>query len=121
MNFYRCNICGNVIEVIEGNNKNIKCCGKEMELLIANSVDASLEKHVPSYKIIGDKIEVTIGETIHPMELDHYIMWIALVKDNKIIRYNLKPNDKPKVIFPLEKESIICAYCNKHGLWKKEI
>lgn len=121
MRFYKCNVCGNVIELIDGNEKNIKCCGKEMDLLEANSVDASLEKHVPNCKIQDNKIEVTIGEVIHPMEDDHYIMWIALVKNNKIVRYDLKPNVEPKVVFDFEDDCIIYTYCNKHGLWKKEI
>lgn len=86
-----------------------------------NSVDASLEKHVPFCEIKDDKVYVTIGEVIHPMGEDHYIEWIAMVKDNKIVKYLLKPNDEPKAIFDYEENSSIYAYCNKHGLWKKEI
>ena len=86
-----------------------------------NSVDASLEKHVPFCEIKDDKVYVTIGEVIHPMGEDHYIEWIAMVKGNKIAKYLLKPNDEPKAIFDYEENSSIYAYCNKHGLWKKEI
>ena len=86
-----------------------------------NSVDASLEKHVPFCEIKDDKVYVTIGEVIHPMGEDHYIEWIAMVKGNKIVKYLLKPNDEPKAIFDYEENSAIYAYCNKHGLWKKEI
>ena len=86
-----------------------------------NSVDASLEKHVPFCEIKDDKVYVTIGEVIHPMGEDHYIEWIAMVKGNKIVKYLLKPNDEPKAIFDYEENSTIYAYCNKHGLWKKEI
>ena len=86
-----------------------------------NSVDASLEKHVPFCEIKDDKVYVTIGEVIHPMGEDHYIEWIARVKGNKIVKYLLKPNDEPKAIFDYEENSSIYAYCNKHGLWKKEI
>lgn len=86
-----------------------------------NSVDASLEKHVPFCEIKDDKVYVTIGEVIHPMGEDHYIEWIAMVKGNKIVKYLLKPNDEPKSIFDYEENSSIYAYCNKHGLWKKEI
>ncbi len=121
MNFYVCPICGNVIELIDGNEKNIKCCGKNMELLKANTTDASLEKHVPSCIVKEKKLEVTVGEVAHPMTEEHYIMWIALVKGNKIVRYNLKPIDEPKVIFDYEENSTIYAYCNLHGLWKKEV
>lgn len=86
-----------------------------------NSVDASLEKHVPFCEIKDDKVYVTIGEVIHPMGEDHYIEWIAMVKGNKIVKYLLKPNDETKAIFDYEEDSSIYAYCNKHGLWKKEI
>lgn len=86
-----------------------------------NSVDACLEKHVPFCEIKDDKVYVTIGEVIHPMGEDHYIEWIAMVKGNKIVKYLLKPNDEPKAIFDYEENSSIYAYCNKHGLWKKEI
>lgn len=86
-----------------------------------NSVDASLEKHVPFCEIKDNKVYVTIGEVIHPMEEDHYIEWIAMVKGNKIVKYLLKPNGEPKAIFDYEENSSIYAYCNKHGLWKKEI
>lgn len=86
-----------------------------------NSVDASLEKHVPFCEIKDNKVYVTIGEVIHPMGEDHYIEWIAMVKGNKIVKYLLKPNDEPKAIFDYEENSSIYAYCNKHGLWKKEI
>ena len=86
-----------------------------------NSVDASLEKHVPFCEIKDDNVYVTIGEVIHPMGEDHYIEWIAMVKGNKIVKYLLKPNDEPKAIFDYEEDSSIYAYCNKHALWKKEI
>ena len=121
MKFYVCPICGNVIELIDGNEKNIKCCGRNMELLEANTKDASLEKHVPSCKISNGKVEVTVGDVLHPMVEEHYIMWIAVVKGNKIVRLNLKPGDEPKATFNYEENSTIYAYCNLHGLWKKEI
>lgn len=121
MKFYVCPICGNVIELIDGNEKNIKCCGRNMELLEANTKDASLEKHVPSCKISNGKVEVTVGDVLHPMTEEHYIMWIAIVKGNKIVRLNLKPTDEPKATFNYEENSTIYAYCNLHGLWKKEI
>ena len=91
------------------------------DLIKANSVDASVEKHVPFCEIKDDKVYVTVGEVVHPMEEEHYIEWIAMVKGNKIVKFLLKPNDEPKAIFDYEENSTIYAYCNKHGLWKKEI
>jgi len=119
--YYKCPICGNVIEVINGDIMRVKCCGKELELLVSGTTDASLEKHVPVYEIVNDEIIVNVGEIIHPMEENHYIMWISLVTDDKVIRANLNPGDEPVVRLPYIKNSIIYEYCNLHGLWKKDV
>ena len=87
----------------------------------ANTIDAALEKHIPVYEIKNNEISVTVGSIEHPMTSNHYIMWIALVKDEKIILKELSPNDKPTAIFEYEKGSEIYAYCNLHGLWKKVV
>lgn len=121
INFYKCLICGNIIEVIDGDINNITCCSKPMEKLIANSVDASFEKHVPSYEKVEDEIVVKVGEVEHPMEKDHYIMWIALVSDNRITRVKLYPEQETTTRLPYIPNSTIYAYCNKHGLWKKDV
>ena len=119
--FYRCPICGNVIELIDGDSKRITCCGKNMELLVANTVDASVEKHVPIYEVNGNEIVVKVGDVIHPMEEKHYIMWIALVSDNKVTRVDLLPNDAPEAVFDYVEKAEVYAYCNLQGLWKTTI
>ena len=119
--FYRCPICGNVIELIDGDSKRITCCGKNMELLVANTVDAAVEKHVPVYKKEDDKIIVSVGEVIHPMIEEHYIMWIALVSNNKVTRVDLLPNEAPEAVFNYVENAEIYAYCNLHGLWKATV
>ena len=119
--FYKCPICGNIIGLIDGDISHIRCCGKEMELLVANSQDAATEKHVPVYEKDGDEIIVRVGEVEHPMVEDHYIMWIVQVSDNQTTRIRLHPNQKPEVRFKYIPESTIYAYCNKHGLWKTEV
>lgn len=116
--FYQCSKCGNVIELIDGNINNITCCNQKMVELTANTVDASQEKHVPVYEEKNSEILVKIGEVEHPMEESHYIMWIAQVTANNITRVNLIPGEKTTAKFPNIKDSIIYAYCNKHGLWK---
>lgn len=118
--FYVCPICGNVIELINGDINHMMCCGKSMEELVANEVDASIEKHVPVYEVKDNNLIVKIGEVDHPMEDVHYIMWVAQVFDNKIVRVNLNPGDKPEVVFPYVDNCTIFAYCNLHGLWKCE-
>ena len=117
--FYRCPICGNVIEIIEGTANSIVCCGKKIEELNANTVDASKEKHIPIYEKIDSEIRVKVGETKHPMEDTHYIMWIAQVTNNSITRVELKPNEEPEIRLPYIKGAVLYAYCNIHGLWKK--
>ena len=119
--YFKCPICGNVIEVVNGDINRIKCCNKELEELIANTKDAALEKHIPIYEIENNEVIVKVGEVIHPMEEKHYIMWISLVTDDKIIRVDLKPGDEPIVRLPYIKDSIIYEYCNLHGLWKNNI
>lgn len=118
---YRCPICGNIICLEEGKIDNITCCGKTMEEIIPNTIDASHEKHVPAYMKQDNEIIVTVGEIEHPMEENHFIMWILYISKNKTIRVNLTPAEKPVATFPYEKGATIYAYCNLHGLWKKDV
>lgn len=121
VNFYRCPICGNVIELIEGDINHMMCCGQKMELMVANTQDAAVEKHVPVYEKVEDEIVVKVGEVEHPMEKDHYIMWVAQVNDNQVSRVTLYPEQGISVRFKYIPNSTIYAYCNKHGLWKVEV
>lgn len=119
--YYKCPVCGNIVQIVDGDIKRVRCCGKEMEELSANTVDAALEKHVPVYEIENDEIVVSVGEVLHPMEEKHYIMFITLVTDDRVIRVDLNPLDTPVVRFPYIKDSIVYEYCNLHGLWKNII
>ena len=89
--YYKCPVCGNIIEIVNGDIKRVKCCGKELELIVANNIDASIEKQVPVYEIDNNEIIVKVGETIHPMEEKHYIMWISMVTDDRKIKVYLNP------------------------------
>ena len=119
--FYRCPKCGNIIYVVDGDASRIKCCGVEMVLLKANDTDGAMEKHVPYCEVKDNRIHVTVGEVEHPMDEDHYIEWIAMVSDRKVVINYLKPGDSPKARFCYKEKATIYAYCNKHGLWKKEV
>ena len=112
----KCLICGRVVEVT--NDEPVMCCGQEMVDVIPNSTDAAVEKHVPEYTIEGDEIVARVN---HVMEQDHYIEWIELVTDTEKIKVELKPGDESVARFPYVKGSKIYAYCNKHGLWVKEV
>ena len=92
-----------------------------MQLLEANTEDAAVEKHVPVYERVEDEIVVKVGKVEHPMEKDHYIMWIAEVSDHKTTRVRLFPEQSTETRLPYEKGATLYAYCNKHGLWKTTI
>ena len=121
VNYYKCPVCGNVIEVVNGDVNRVRCCGQELVLLEANTVDAALEKHVPVYEVENNEIVVKVGEVIHPMEEKHYITFVSLVTNDRVIRVDLKPGDEPVVRFPYVAGSVIYEYCNLHGLWKKDV
>lgn len=121
MRFYVCPVCGNVVEMIEGDAKRLRCCGKEMQLMKASSAGEGAVKHLPVYEVHGDRIVVTVGEKIHPMEEDHLINWIALISHDKVAKKFLEPGEEPKAAFPYIKGSEIYAYCNKHDLWVTKV
>ena len=119
--FYICPICGNIVGLIDGDMNRVKCCGVNMEEMVANTTDAAVEKHVPIYEKVEDELVVKVGEVEHPMEKEHYIEWIAQVSDNKTTRIRLYPEQDTTVRFKYIPGSILYAYCNKHGLWKAEV
>ncbi len=119
--FLKCPICGNLVEVINDSNVPIICCGKPMEELVANTSDGATEKHVPVVEINNELVTISVGETLHPMTEEHYIMWIHVYSDAREYHFNLKPGDNPQVKFSKDiNEEIkeVYAYCNLHGLWK---
>ena len=97
--FYRCEKCGNMVASIKANGGVLTCCGQEMTKLVANSTDASKEKHVPVAVSENGKIKVTVGSIEHPMTAEHFIEWIALAADKKIEIVHLTPGMKPKAEF----------------------
>lgn len=116
---YKCNICGNIVEVLHPGKGELVCCNKPMLLLEENTVDAAKEKHVPVVELVNGRITVKVGSVAHPMEEKHYIEWIEIIADGKIYRQHLNPGEKPEVEFPVEGKNIVArAYCNLHGHWK---
>ena len=120
MRFFRCPICGRVEIVNEGEDDNLICCGRQMEELKSKSVDAAFEKHVPYCKIENDIINVSVGEVLHPMTDEHYIVFIAQLVNGKLNKVDLNPGDTPKTTFDYVEGSKIYAYCNLHGLFESE-
>ena len=121
MKFYRCSVCGQIVAIVKKKACPIMCCGKPMEEIVPNSVDAAQEKHVPVVEVKDNKVIVKIGSVAHPMLEEHFIEWVALKTKFGNQRKQLKPGDEPVVCFPLcegDEVEEVYAYCNLHGLWK---
>ena len=116
---YKCEVCGNIVEVLHGGDGELVCCGQPMTLLTANTVDAAKEKHVPVIEKVAGGYKVKVGAVAHPMEEKHYIEWIELIAGDKAYRQFLKPGDAPEAFFAVEASQVTAReYCNLHGLWK---
>jgi len=118
---YKCEVCGNIVEVVHAGGGTLVCCGKEMVLQKENVTEASTEKHIPVIEREGNKIKVKVGEISHPMEETHYIEWIEVLVNDVSYKKFLKPGEAPEAEFDLlieSEEIIVRAYCNLHGLWK---
>lgn len=118
---YRCNVCGNIVELLHEGAGTLVCCGQNMELLKANTVDAAQEKHVPIIEKTANGIKVKVGSVPHPMDEAHFIEWIAIMFDGKVDRKFLKPGDEPEAEFNVQADEIVAMeYCNLHGLWQNK-
>jgi superoxide reductase len=116
---YKCEVCGNIVEVLHGSFGELVCCNQPMAKLEENSTDAATEKHVPVIEKIDGGYKVKVGSVAHPMAEDHYIEWIEIIADGKVYIKFLKPGDAPEATFQICSESVSArSYCNKHGFWK---
>jgi superoxide reductase len=119
MGIYKCEVCGNIVEVLHAGDGELVCCGQPMNLIKANTVDAAKEKHVPVVEKTAKGYKVKVGSVAHPMEEKHYIEWIELVVGAKVYRQDLKPGDAPEATFEIDAANVTArAYCNLHGLWR---
>ncbi|MBU1178353.1 desulfoferrodoxin [Patescibacteria group bacterium] len=118
---YKCEVCGNIVEVLHTGAGELVCCGQPMKLLTENTEDAAVEKHVPVIEKTDTGVRVKVGSVDHPMEDDHYIEWIEILVDGLVYRQNLKPGEKPEAEFMVQANDVAArTYCNLHGLWKSE-
>ena len=116
---YKCEVCGNIVEVLQGEKGELVCCGQPMKLMVENTVDAAKEKHVPVVEKISGGVKVRVGEVAHPMEEKHSIQWIEIIANGKAYRQFLNPGEAPEATFNVEAGQITAReYCNLHGLWK---
>ena len=121
--YYICEKCGNVIEKIDDSGVPVVCCGQKMTPIVAGTVEASREKHIPVATVDGNVVRVSVGSVEHPMAEEHSILWVELKTSKGVQRKNLVVGESPVVSFALVDETPIevYAYCNLHGLWKAEI
>jgi len=119
LQIYKCEICGNIVEMLHEGKGELVCCGQPMKLYQENTVDAAKEKHVPVVERTASGFKVTVGSVPHPMEEKHYIEWIELIADGRAYRHFLKPGEAAEATFQIDAEQVTAReYCNLHGLWK---
>jgi superoxide reductase len=118
---YKCEACGNIVEVLHGGEGELVCCGAPMKLMQEGTTDAAKEKHVPVIEKTANGYKVAVGSVAHPMEEKHYIEWIELIADGVSYKKFLKPGDTPEAEFCVQAEKVTAReYCNLHGHWKAE-
>ena len=116
---YKCEVCGNIVEVLHGGAGELVCCGQPMSLLDEQTADATTEKHVPVVEKVDGGFKVTVGSVPHPMEEAHHIEWIEVIADGAAYRRFLKPGDAPEAVFCIDAAEVAAReHCNVHGLWK---
>ncbi len=121
LEIYKCEACGNIVELIHAGEGELVCCGQPMQLFTENTVDAAREKHVPVIEKTADGYKVKVGSVDHPMVEKHYIEWVEVIADGKTYREFLKPGQAPEAEFCVKADRITAReYCNLHGLWKAE-
>ena len=118
---YKCEVCGNIIESLWNGKTTISCCGQPMQELVADTVDAAREKHVPVIEKNGNKVTVKVGSVPHPMLPEHYILFVELLVGDKVLRHDFKEGDTvAEAVFMVEDPNAPMTareYCNLHGLW----
>lgn len=119
LGIYKCEVCGNIVEVLHAGAGELVCCGKPMVLQKENTVDAAKEKHVPVIEKIEGGVKVKVGSVAHPMDEKHFIEWIEIIADGKSYIQFLNPGDTPEATFKVGTADVKArAYCNLHGHWK---
>lgn len=118
LQIYKCETCGNIVEMVHAGNGELVCCGQPMKLFTENTVDAAKEKHVPVKEFVDGGLKVKVGSVAHPMEEKHYIEWVEIISGDKVYRQFLKPGEAPEAVFKVDGDWTAREYCNLHGLWK---
>jgi len=116
---YKCEVCGNIVEVLHPGKGQLVCCGQPMKLLEEQTEEQGYEKHVPVIEKTEKGLKVKVGSIPHPMEEKHHIEWVQLIADDRSYRKFLNTGDAPEAVFEIEAEKVSAReFCNIHGLWK---
>jgi superoxide reductase len=119
LQIYKCEVCGNIVEMLHAGAGQLVCCGQPMKLFQENTTDASKEKHVPVIEKTATGFKVKVGSVAHPMEAAHFIEWIEVIADGQAYRKFLNPGEAPEATFEIKADKVTAReYCNLHGLWK---
>jgi superoxide reductase len=118
LQIYKCEVCGNIVEVLHEGVGQLVCCGQSMKLFEEKSEDEGKEKHLPVVEKTGKGVKVSVGSVPHPMEEKHYIEWVEVVTQDGADRVFLKPGQNPQAEFPCAEDAVsVREYCSIHGLW----
>jgi len=121
LEIYKCEECGNIVEVLHGAGGQLVCCGGPMIGLVEKTAEQSMEKHVPVIEKVEGGVKVSVGSVAHPMEPDHYIELIEVIADGDSHIHYLNPGDAPEAVFNITADKIVAReHCTKHGLWQGE-
>jgi len=116
---FKCDKCGLIVEAVHSAAGSPSCCGEPMKLRVANTEDAVQEKHVPVVSAVDEGTRVDVGSVMHPATAEHFIEWIEVIRDGRVIRQYLSPDEAPSAVFcGCVQDGSARAYCNLHGLWK---
>lgn len=107
--FYVCPVCGNVIH--STGEAMLSCCGVSLPPLEAEDEDCGIEK-------IEDELFVTLD---HPMTREHHISFFAYVTLDRTELVKLYPEGNPEARFFNRGRGKLYWYCNRHGLFCREI
>lgn len=119
---YKCNVCGNLVQVLLNGVGELVCCGEKMELISPHNQEndnGMSEKHSPTITTIDENTKEIKVEN-HPMTDEHYIMFVEYWSQdkNKMQMQFFKPEEKATM-----KTNIKCnnptaiSYCNIHGMY----
>ncbi len=119
--YFSCPRCGNIVLMVKDAGVPIRCCGEDMTQMVPGATEGAGEKHIPVYKVEGNRVSVSVGSAAHPMAEEHSIEWVSLQTRQGGQYKTLRPGRAPEVSFALcdgDDVEAAYAYCNLHGLWK---